>query len=175
MGLPLIKHQDDRFSYKDYFQWDDEKRREIIDGIVYDMSAPFRIHQEISGELFVRLYDFFKNRNCKVYAAPFDVRLSEIKAVDDEDIFTVVQPDISVICDPSKLDERGCNGSPDLVVEILSPSSAGMDMKIKRNIYEKYGVKEYWLVHPYDKIVMLTLLRKMGSMQKMKFIQKMIY
>jgi len=172
MGLPLIKQYEDRFSYKDYFQWDDEKRREIIDGIVYDMSAPFRIHQEISMELSVRLHDFFKYKNCKVYAAPFDVRLSEIKDADDEDIFTVVQPDISVICDPSKLDKRGCNGSPDLVIEILSPSSAGMDMKIKRNLYEKYGVKEYWLVHPYDKIVMLYSHGKNGEYAKSEIYTK---
>jgi len=160
MGLPLIKQQEHHFSYKDYCQWDDEKRWEIIDGIEYDMTAPSRIHQEVSGELFVRLYDFFKNRNCKVYSAPFDVRLSEVRDADDEDIFTVIQPDITVICDPSKLDERGCKGTPDLIVEILSPSTVRTDMKIKRNLYEKYGVKEYWIVHPYDKIVMVYGLDK---------------
>lgn len=153
MGLALMK-QDRRFSYKDYCQWDDGKRWEIIDGYAYDMAGPSRIHQEISMELSVRFHQFFKDRHCKVYAAPFDVRLSETEDADDEDIFTVVQPDILVVCDPSKLDDRGCNGAPDIIIEILSPTSAGMDMKIKRDLYEKYGVKEYWIVHPYDKIVM---------------------
>ncbi|MEZ4525169.1 MAG: Uma2 family endonuclease [Desulfobacterales bacterium] len=165
MGLPLIK-QEYSFSYKDYCQWDDGERWEIIDGIEYSMTAPSRIHQEISMELSVRLYDFFKNKNCKVYSAPFDVRLSEIENADDEDIFTVVQPDITVVCDPSRLDERGCRGTPDLIVEIVSPSSVGTDMKIKRELYERYCVKEYWIIHPYDKIVMIYCLGKNNQYAK---------
>ena len=167
MGLPLVDQQEHRFSYQDYCQRDDEKRWEIIDVIEYDMAAaPFRIHQHVSMELSVRFYDFFKRKNCKVYSAPFDVRLSEIKDAADEDIFTVVQPDITVVCDPAKLDERGCKGPPDLIVEILSPSSAGTDMKIKRNLYERYGVKEYWIVHPNDKIAMLYSIGENGQYEK---------
>ncbi len=147
------------FSYKDYYGWDDGKRWELIDGVEYDMGpAPLRIHQDVSRELLILLYNFFKDKKCKVYAAPFDVRLSEIENAADEEIFTVVQPDITVVCDASKLDERGCKGAPDLLVEIISPSSAGRDMKTKRNLYEKHGIREYWLIHPHDKIALVYLL-----------------
>lgn len=147
-----------RHSYKDYLEWD-EKRWELIDGIEYDMSpAPLRIHQDVSMELSVRLYDFLKQKKCKTYTAPFDVRLPETENATDEEIFTVVQPDIAVVCDLTKLDERGCVCAPDLIVEILSPSAAGMDMKIKRDLYEKHGVVEYWIVNPHDKIAMVYTL-----------------
>ncbi|OQX25962.1 MAG: hypothetical protein BWK80_12870 [Desulfobacteraceae bacterium IS3] len=147
------------FSYKDYYGWDDGKRWELIDGVEYDMGpAPLRIHQGISMELAVLLNNFFKDKKCKVYAAPFDVRLSEIENAADEEVFTVVQPDITVVCDASKLDERGCKGAPDLLVEIISPSSAGRDMKTKLNLYEKHGIREYWLIHPHDRIALVYLL-----------------
>jgi Uma2 family endonuclease len=147
------------FSYKNYYGWDDGKRWELIDGVEYDMGpAPLRRHQDVAGELFFRLYSFFKDKKCKVYVAPFDVRLSELENATDEEIFTVVQPDITVVCDSSKLDDRGCKGAPDLVVEILSPSSAGRDMKTKRDLYEKHGIREYWIIHPHDRIAMVYLL-----------------
>jgi len=159
MTAYIAQQAKQRFSYKDYYGWDDDKRWELIDGVEYDMGpAPLRIHQGISMELAVLLHIFFRDKKCKVYAAPFDVRLSEIENAADEEIFTVVQPDITVVCDPSKLDERGCKGAPDLIVEILSPSSAGRDMKIKRNLYEKHGIREYWIIHPHDKIAMVYLL-----------------
>ena len=150
-----------RFSYSDYCKWTDDGRWELIDGVEYNMSpAPSRMHQKISGELFVRIYNVLKERQCDVYAAPFDVRLPDYAEASDEEIFTVVQPDMVVVCDESKLDERGCMGAPDLVIEILSPSTAGKDMKIKRDLYEQHGVREYWLVHPTDKTFMVYRLRK---------------
>ncbi len=150
-----------RFSYRDYCERTDDRRRELIDGLEYDMSpAPSRIHQKLSGELFVRIYNALKDGQCEVYAAPFDVRFSEDSAASDEEIFTVVQPDIVVICDASKLDERGCMGAPNLVIEILSPFTAAKDMKIKRDLYEKYGVSEYWLAHPTDKTFMIYRLKQ---------------
>ena len=98
-----------------YCKWTDDGRWELIDGVEYDMSpAPSRMHQKLSGELFVRIYTVLKDRRCDVYAAPFDVRLADYAEASDEDIFTVVQPDIVVVCDKLKLDERGCVGAPDL-------------------------------------------------------------
>jgi Uma2 family endonuclease len=155
----LASRKRERFSYADYCKWTDDERWELIDGVEYDMSpAPSRIHQKLSGELFVRIYDVLKDRQCEVYAAPFDVRLPDYAEASDEETFTVVQPDIVVVCDASKLDERGCMGAPDLVIEILSPYTAAKDMKIKRDLYEQHGVREYWLVHPTDKTVMVYCL-----------------
>ena len=157
----LAEQERGRFSYKDYCKWTDDERWELIDGVEYDMSpAPSRIHQKLSGELFVRIYNVLKEKQCDVYAAPFDVRLPDYAEASDEEVFTVVQPDIVVVCDESKLDERGCLGAPDLVIEILSPYTAAKDMKIKRDLYEKHGVREYWLVHPTDKTLMIYSLRQ---------------
>lgn len=157
----LASRKRERFSYADYCKWTDDECWELIDGVEYDMSpAPSRIHQKLSGELFVRIYNVLKDRQCEVYAAPFDVRLPNYAEASDEEIFTVVQPDIVVVCDASKLDERGCMGAPDLVIEILSPYTAAKDMKIKRDLYEQHGVREYWLVHPTDKTLMVYCLRQ---------------
>jgi len=151
MALPQLQHELP-YTYADYLSWD-EGRWELIDGQVWDMTpAPSRMHQEVSINLSSLLHEFFKERDCSVYAAPFDVRLSDDDDAEDYIITTVVQPDISVICDQTKLDDQGCVGTPDVVVEILSPATATKDLKVKRAWYEKYGVKEYWLVHPTDKI-----------------------
>ena len=141
MALPQRKL---KYTYSDYCLWDDGKRWELIDGVPYEMSpAPTRKHQEISGALLNQLYNFLKNKPCEVYAAPFDVRLN---ADEDDDI--VVQPDIVVVCDRSKLDDKGCKGAPDLVIEILSPASMRMDSIIKPEKYRQAGVREYWMVDP---------------------------
>ncbi|MCI5224505.1 MAG: Uma2 family endonuclease [Candidatus Electrothrix sp. AR4] len=155
MTFPQPIHEAE-YTYADYLSWDDQGRWELISGEVFDMSpAPSRIHQEVSIRISSSLYDFFKDKDCSVYAAPFDVRLPEEEGAEDYAVTTVVQPDISVICDREKLDERGCVGAPDLVVEILSPSTAAKDLKVKRALYEKHGVMEYWLFHPTDHTVMV--------------------
>lgn len=142
------------YSYADYMRWQ-EGRWEIIEGTVYDMTpAPSRLHQRISGELFARMHAYFKAGPCEIYAAPFDVRLTSKKHTTDEEILTVVQPDLAVICDKNKLDDRGCLGTPDLIVEIISPDRSYHDLKIKRDIYEKSSVPEYWIFHPTDAIVL---------------------
>ena len=142
MALPQREY--DRYTYSDYYSWDDGKRWELIDGVPYAMSpAPMRKHQDVSGALFVQLALFLKNKPCKVYNAPFDVRMNP-----DEDDDTVCQPDIVVVCDSSKLDDKGCRGVPDLVIEILSPSSVRMDRVIKLEKYRQVGVREYWIVDP---------------------------
>jgi len=150
---PLAEKQKERYTYRDYLNWDDGERWELIDGVPYNMTpAPNRAHQKISGELFRQFANFLIGKPCLVYAAPFDVRLPE----EDEslsDISTVVQPDISVVCDSAKLDDAGCVGAPDLIVEILSPSTARRDRKEKFIRYERAGVKKYWLVDPDSKTV----------------------
>jgi Uma2 family endonuclease len=157
MGEP-IKKENKKLTYKDYLTWPDDERWELIDGVAYDMSpAPSREHQRISGELVRQFANYLHGKTCEVYAAPFDVRLAE-KDERDEDIETIVQPDISVICDSSKLDEKGCKGSPTLVIEIVSPHTAQKDVKRKFSLYEKVGVKEYWIIHPDDKTVMIFRL-----------------
>jgi len=148
----------ERFNYGDYQEWPDHERWELIDGIAYDMSpAPSRTHQKILGELHRQISTYLLDKTCDVYMAPFDVRFPE-QDEKEEEIKTVLQPDISVICDPAKLDEKGCLGSPDLIMEIVSPATVQKDMREKLFIYEKFGVKEYWIIHPVDQILMVFKL-----------------
>ncbi len=151
---------DSLYTYSDYLKWTDDNRYELIDGQVYIMTAaPYRQHQKVSGELFRQISMYLFDKECEVYAAPFDVRLPQAD-VRDEDINTIVQPDIVVVCDNDKLDKRGARGAPDLVIEIISPSSASRDRKIKRDLYERHGVKEYWLVNYIEKTVEVYLLNE---------------
>jgi len=146
MSLPQKEY---KYTYSDYYSWDDGERWELIDGVPYAMSpAPTRKHQHVSVALLKQLSNFLENKSCEVYHAPFDVRLNA-----DEEDDTVCQPDIVVICDNSKLDEKGCKGAPDLVVEILSPSSLRMDRVIKLEKYRQAGVREYWIVDPETRSV----------------------
>ena len=150
IALPV---ESKKYSYEDYLNWPDEERWEIIEGIPYNMSpAPSRIHQKISTELSRQFANFLVNKPCEVYAAPFDVRLCE-KNDKDNEIYTIVQPDIVVVCDKNKLDKKGCIGAPDLIIEIISPKTAGKDKKIKRELYERFKVREYWIVEPEGKTV----------------------
>ena len=152
-----------RYTYADYLKWTDGERWELIDSIAYNMTpAPSRRHQEILGELYRQLSNYLVGKDCKVYPAPFDVRLPQ-EAENEEGTTTVVQPDIVVVCDPVKLDNRGCKGAPDLVVEILSPETAKKDLTTKLTLYERVGVKEYWIVHPTDKTVMIFELSQDGK------------
>lgn len=156
-----IKKTDKKFTYKDYLSWtDDQERWELIDGIAYDMSpAPTREHQYISSYFTSKFFEYLKGKDCNVFAAPFDVRLpGGFKA--NEDVNTVVQPDISVFCDKTMLDDRGANGAPDLIIEILSPSTASKDLKEKFFLYEKVGVKEYWVVDPANRTLTVFVLDK---------------
>ncbi|MGB0880442.1 MAG: Uma2 family endonuclease [Polaribacter sp.] len=138
-----------KYTYADYLLWQFSERVELIKGRIFKMSpAPKRIHQEIVGNLYRDISSFVKRENCKVYVAPFDVRLSKKKK--DQLIETVIQPDICVICDSSKLDERGCLGAPDLIVEVLSRSTSKKDLNEKKELYEENGVIEYWVVHPTE-------------------------
>jgi len=138
------------YTYADYFKWQFEDRVELIKGKLFKMSpAPNNKHQKLSGDIYGYLWIFLRGNKCRVYSAPFDVRLPR-KSKEDKDILTVLQPDICVVCDPSKLDERGCIGAPDIVVEILSPGNNSKELKNKYEVYEESGVKEYWVVSPQD-------------------------
>lgn len=140
------------YSYADYLKWTFDDRLELIKGKIFKMTpAPNLFHQDISGNVFNHLYNFLRNKPCKTYSAPFDVRLPRKKSENDEQIYTVVQPDICVICDISKLDIRGCTGAPDIVVEILSPGNNQKELKNKYEVYEESGVLEYWIIHPQEK------------------------
>jgi Uma2 family endonuclease len=141
----LAYELEESFTYKDYLSWDTGERYEIIDGIAYAMASPSMRHQIISWELAGIIYDFLKGKPCKAFTAPFDVRLFP---EEDKSDTTVVQPDILVVCDPSKLsDGNACRGAPDLIIEILSASSALVDRKVKTEKYREAGVKEYWIVN----------------------------
>ncbi len=146
------------YTYADYLKWTFEERLELIKGKLFKMSpAPNRIHQELVHRIDGELYNFLKGKPCSAFPAPFDVRLPR-KSKDDKDILTVVQPDISVICDPSKLDDKGCIGAPDIVVEILSPGNNRKELKNKYEAYEEASVKEYWLIHPQEKTFLKYVL-----------------
>ena len=141
------------FSYRDYAQWPEDERWELIDGVAWNMGpAPTREHQRVSVELVLQIGNYLHDKPCAIYAAPFDVRLPTSDEADDP-IDTVVQPDIAVICDEHKLDSRGCVGAPDWIIEIISPGSAARDQIDKRKLYETHGVREYWIVHPHDHVV----------------------
>ena len=157
-----------RYSYADYLTWMDDTRRELIDGIVYVFSAPSRFHAEISGSIWLKFQNFVAKRkgNCKIYHAPFDVRFPNNDETDNKKIYTVVQPDICVVCDPSKLDEKGCIGAPDLIVEVQSMSTAKKDMREKFDLYERGGVKEYWVVFPKEEGLTVFKLGKDGKYDK---------
>ncbi|NGZ89450.1 Uma2 family endonuclease [Psychroflexus maritimus] len=142
-----------QYTYSDYLTWRFNERVELIKGWIYKMSpATKRFHQEIEGVLHAKIWNFFENKPCKVYQSPFDVRLKRSRGKDDE-IDTVVQPDICLVCDLEKLDEAGCLGAPDLIVEILSASTAKKDYNEKFNLYEENGVKEYWIADPANKSI----------------------
>ena len=155
MDLDISK----RYNYADYLTWIDDKSRELINGFIHLMSAPNLLHARLTHLIgwFMESFVRQNNRKCRIFHAPFDVRLPLNNESDNEKIYNVVQPDICVICDLSKLDEKGCLGAPDLIVEVLSPSTLKYDLNDKFNLYEAAGVKEYWIVDPKAKIINIFL------------------
>lgn len=149
-----------KYSYADYLLWKIKERVELFKGIIAEMSpAPNPTHQRVLRELFTVLELFFSNHKCELFFAPIDVRLlNKNKSTNDNKIYTVVQPDLIVVCDEDKIDERGCLGAPDLVVEILSPGNSNKEMNIKYELYEEAGVKEYWMIHPTERQLLIYVL-----------------
>ncbi|MBI4756619.1 MAG: Uma2 family endonuclease [Betaproteobacteria bacterium] len=152
--MGLAQRDTRHHTYGEYLTWPEEVRYELIDGVAYAMGpAPVRLHQRLVFEVARQIADALEGGSCEVNVAPFDVRLPKANEADNA-IDTVVQPDIVVVCDAAKLDERGCRGAPDWVIEVLSPGTAGHDQILKLGLYERHGVREYWLVHPTDRVVM---------------------
>ena len=151
--------QENRYTLADTLSWDEQERIELIYGDPVMMApASARNHQEASGELFGQLHNYLKGKRCKVYHVPFAVRPFERDGDDPESVDTMVEPDITVVCDPSKLDDIGCKGAPDLVMEILSPTTQRHDKLTKFNLYQRAGVQEYWIVDPASKSVQVFVL-----------------
>ncbi|MFZ4548225.1 MAG: Uma2 family endonuclease [Bacteroidales bacterium] len=156
-----------RYTYADYLTWVDDVRRELYDGLIKLMTpAPSRRHQDISTNLLSICWNYLRDKPCKIYHAPSDVRFpKDRKSLEDKLVYTVLQPDLYIVCDLSKLDDRGCLGAPDLVIEIVSPKNAKRDVKDKFDIYQQHGVREYWIVNPTDENVTTFILDDKGKFQ----------
>ena len=152
--MMAFPESDVKYTYADYLTWPHEERWELIEGIPYAMAAPTTRHQKVLRKLCTEIDLFLRGKDCEVYPAPFSVVLEQGQGED-----TVVEPDLSIICDPTKLDEKGCKGAPDFIIEILSPSTARHDRIVKFNKYLKAGVKEYWIVDPELNAVHAFILR----------------
>ncbi len=162
MGL-AAQNKQRPFTYADYINWPEDERWELLEGAAYNMSpAPSPTHQRIQMELSRQIANFLRNHPCEIFPAPFDVLLFPgNKNIAEMD--TVLQPDISIICDPSKLSKEGCRGAPEFIIEILSPSTSRKDRMLKFDLYERAGVKEYWLVSPQDKTIEIFVLDDNGK------------
>lgn len=159
-----------RYTYADYLTWQFREMVELIRGKVVQMSpAPGTAHQRISGNLHRIISTFLLSKQCEVFTAPFDVRLPlPPEKQSDEKIDTVVQPDLSIICDPAKIDERGCNGAPNWIIEILSQSTSQVGLTDKYDIYQHAGVQEYWIVHPHEGTVLAYRLNEQGQYELLR-------
>ncbi len=157
---------DGTYTYADYLLWRIDERLELIKGKIFKMSpAPSLVHQRISTQLQGALFNYLKGSSCDLFSAPFEVRLYNDKKskVAFREIYTVVQPDLCVICDQNRLDEKGCLGAPDLIIEILSPGNSKKEMNEKFDLYEESGVREYWLVEPSENAVYIYVLNEEGK------------
>lgn len=152
------------YTYADYLTWQFDGYVELLRGKIFRMSpAPSRRHQKILGKLSNVLMNYFWKRPCEVYLAPFDVRLPHFNKKKNKEVITVVQPDICVVCDPKKLDKKGCIGAPDLIIEIVSPGNSRKELREKFEIYEESGVREYWIVNPQENSVQVFELNEAGK------------
>ncbi|MEZ4847443.1 MAG: Uma2 family endonuclease [Bacteroidia bacterium] len=154
-----------KYTYADYLTWQFEEIVEIIRGRIFKMSpAPNLAHQKVSSRFHGLIFQYIQHTTCEVFHAPFDVRLPLPPSLaKDDQIDTVVQPDICVVCDKEKLEEKGCIGPPDWVIEILSPGTAQKDLREKFDVYEFSGVKEYWLAHPHEQTLLVYRLNQLGK------------
>ncbi len=153
------------YTYSDYLSWSFTEMSELIRGKIFKMSpAPTSTHQKISLRLTLKIGNFLEGKKCQLFLAPFDVRLPQAPdRKSDKEIITVVQPDLCVVCDPSKIDERGCLGAPDWIIEILSRYTSAKDLREKFEVYEDAGVKEYWVVHPQEQTLLVYTLDVSGK------------
>lgn len=148
-----------KYTFQDYLSWDESQRVEIFSGrAVVMQAAPSTEHQRILGKIFRQISNFLDGRTCEAFVAPFAVRLFDQKNTPDDQSMTVVEPDISVVCDPQKIDEHGCKGAPDFIIEILSPSTMKNDLFEKMDLYRRAQTQEYWIVSPTDQFVQVYVL-----------------
>ena len=158
--FPVLAAQEKRYTYADVLTWDENERIELIYGEPFMMSPPTRKHQKIAGKLYLQIGNYLTGKKCEVYPAPFGVRLFEGEGDQPYNVDTLVEPDITVVCDPDKLDDAGCKGAPDFIIEVLSPSTQRHDRHIKFEIYQQAGVREYWIVDPEACIVQVHTLEE---------------
>lgn len=158
MPLPN-KKPDELYTYADYLNWGEEERIEIIDGKAVMMSPPSRKHQKVNGEIYRQIANYLEGKQCEVYIAPFAVRLFEKDEDTPDNVKTIVEPDVVIVCDKNKLDDKGCKGAPDFVLETLSPSTARYDLIWKLKKYQEAGVKEYWIADPLNQTVQVLMLK----------------
>ena len=151
------------YTYADYYQWKFMERLELLRGKIFRLAAANTKHQQAGGKLFYEFYGFLRGKTCQVFIAPYDVRLPVKNHKRDDQITTVVQPDLTIFCDPAKVDERGACGAPDLAVEILSPSNSRYDLKDKYDVYQEAGIKEYWIIDPIKENVQVSILQAEGQ------------
>jgi Uma2 family endonuclease len=150
--MTVFRRDTHHHTYADYLTWSRSHGDELVNGTAYvrEPPSPTRSHQEIVGELYYQVATALKDNPCRVYVAPFDVRLP-MSTEEDDQVDTVVQPDVLIVCDLYKLDARGMRGAPDWVAEVLSPSTASHDQIVKLPAYERAGVREAWLIDPIDR------------------------
>ncbi|SHF85917.1 Endonuclease, Uma2 family (restriction endonuclease fold) [Caldanaerobius fijiensis DSM 17918] len=145
-----------KYTYEDYLKWDDNNRYELIEGVPYLLASPSVLHQTVVGNIYFRFKGCLNDRKCKVFTAPLDVLLPQNEHIEEKDIDVVVQPDIFIVCDESKIKGgKNCKGAPDMIIEVLSPATASRDFITKQNLYERAGVKEYWVVSPEEKNIVV--------------------
>ena len=174
MAITSIEQLDKngRYTYADYLTWQFEQMVELIKGKLFILSpAPASRHQSISSGLIGQIIPYFLKHQCRAFHAPFDVRLVKDKKADAA-ILTVVQPDICIICNEEKIDERGCVGAPDWIIEILSPATAKKDYNEKYNLYQENEVKEYWIVNPDANAINQFVLQTNGEYEQLNLFYK---
>lgn len=147
-----------KYTYEDLLVMEDNKRYELIDGVIYEMSSPSTLHQRVVGELYVQLYEYLKGKQCKVFVSPLDVCLSS--NWNPKKIYNVIQPDVIVVCDKDKITDKYIKGAPDLVIEVLSNTSRKQDTFVKFNLYQQYGVKEYWIIDTETEVIYQYILNE---------------
>lgn len=149
-----------KYTYSDYILWKFKERVELLKGFIFPMAAPNTDHQHVSFKLTIRIGNYIEKIDCRLFTAPFDVRLPlPAHRITEDNIDTIVQPDLCVICDKSKIKKQGCVGAPDLIVEILSPGNSKREMRDKFDLYEEAGVLEYWIVDPIRRTVLVYYLK----------------
>ena len=156
------------YTYADYLQWQFEERLELFRGKIFKLTAPNTRHQQISLTIGSTFHSFLKSKKCQAFVAPFDVRLPVKNKKADDEVITVVQPDICVICDETKIDTLGWCEAPDLVVEILSPGNSKKEIRLKHELYEEAGVKEYWIINPVEENIVVFILNENGKFSGLK-------